>query len=113
MWFEYAALARQDAWGARAHARARRAPPGAASDPPLRRLTPPLPPSSDAAFHCGRVADGPLIRSRVKVLEQGIAAFDFARGAAAPNAFLLARPPSPGGGRCIAPALSRADSVAP
>jgi len=43
----------------------------------------------DAAFHHGKVGDGPLIRSRVKLLEAGIAKFDFAAGLDAPNAFVL------------------------
>ncbi len=71
--------------------------------------------AADAAFHHGKVGDGPLIRSRVKLLEearrcsvqqstctphltctlllprlpQGIANFDFAKGMEAPNAFVL------------------------
>lgn len=43
----------------------------------------------DAAFNSGNVADGPLIRSRIKLLEQGIRKFDFSKGFDEPTAFVL------------------------
>ena len=49
--------------------------------------TPDAPP--DAAFHHGKVGDGPLIRQRVKILEEGISNFDLSKGMDAPNGFVL------------------------